>query len=295
MISNQLRSALTVVGLVLFAWSFTAGDATAQGVRLEEMPELTARPSGTARTRASKSKLDLTPSYSRPEFGVPARMKLRELPSTPVRPSSNPEATSLPTTWDNRVTRFAQYDYSAFASLVLAQPATRIRRSPLPAAALLITPTKLVVTSVPAPVGKPTPVAKPKSKSRTVALRSSAPNLRALAERVESHNYSVTSIEQQLDEQEAWDLASIQSAVNQVEAIRGGQKIWSLYWELLDANDRRRMPKPFTLDQIAEKLRQRIFEVGVENEVQPESVSTLSADEAKERLESLDQRVSDWR
>lgn len=316
MLINVLRIVFTIViGLVVFGWSFAAGDTVAnpagsirvawQDVRLEAMPDIPLHDKQTSQKQISKrsarkTKLNLTPAISRPDFGETSQLPLSNLQLNTVRPRSE-----FFTSWDSRVVPTNSIRSVSLASIKspVKTPKLAVQRTPAPQATLHVienlaidrpSDTQLAIKPLP-PERQPTELERPKGESKTVALQPIGPNIDAIAKHVDSHNYAVAAMEQQLEEQDAWDLESLKSAVEQIERIRSSQRFWSLYWELLDARKRRRMQSPFTLARTTDKLRERIFEVMVENQVQPENVSSLTPEEAKSQLEDLDRKVSDWK
>ena len=98
MFINILRLVLTIVaGLIVFGWSLVAADQTTapqksilrrpaqnrssvEGVVLESMPEIPKRPAATS--RYPRPKLNLSPEFSRPDFGTlfSPRLKTTNLP-----------------------------------------------------------------------------------------------------------------------------------------------------------------------------------------------------------------------
>ena len=278
MFFNILRLVFTIIiGLIVFGWSFAAGDQQ----RNERL--------------AHKTKLDLTPAFSRPDFGRSSQLTPSSLQLQTVRP-----LIAFSQRWDERIVLRASIRSLSLATISpnANTQTSGPERSPAPQALLRIVVERQPETQLANTARVPEPILKPskskKTESKTVALHPTSPNIKALAERIESHNYSVASIEHQLQEQEDWDLESVEAAAKQVEGIRSRQSLWSLYWELLDRKNRRRM-QPFTLEKTIDELRQRIFEVMVRNQVEPDNVSSLTPDETKSRLESLDRKISGWK
>lgn len=311
---NLLRFIVIIVtALVVFGWSLVAADqvrtrstptnipsvddwVSMRNVRLEAMPDIPKR------TRYAKPKLELTPTFSRPDFGDFVPVPVQRLEVRLQRPRtyrSGIDSAVAARDWHRGVLDSSGIAFANSSRQTASESASPPSRTPVPAVGLIVsdnsssaTPPAFEPPSAIATANVPT--ANVPTNSKPVALQPSGLNFRALRERIEAHNFSVAAIEERLRTQDDWDLLSIESMVSQIAEVQDGRALWELYWNILEPGKRRRIGLPLSLDNALDSLRQRIFETRVVADVDYQSVSHLEETKTQDRLRELDQRVAKW-
>lgn len=303
---NVLRFIVIVVtALVVFGWSLVAADETnffsvMVSTSREKKSEADVKPSlaerkPQARMQAQtrhrsrqatyrKPKIDLTPEFSRPDFGATPPLVRKSVtvadfdgmfgrPSVPHRDWLSEQGLLSPSPELHFVADVAIPQFTNSA----------------PAAMLAFV--DVVETEV---EEAQTIASQPKqpTQSKSVSLRPAGLNHRALREKIDAYNLSVAAIEEQIRSQDRWDMEGVELVVEQVGQVIADRSLWSMYLALLEPSKRRRIGRVSSLDESLNALRERIFEVRVETDVN-DKTSYISKTKTKQRLEALDQQVQD--
>lgn len=281
-------------------------------------PKRSSKPTGYVKPR-----LDLNPSDSKPDFGNTRKLEPRELSRVDIklpRDGRKNERGSI----DDLLRKSVRYQKEESSGRSAPQLATVHQRTPAPSATLKFVrdevtqiaestntplPTTVLPNAIPdverrqsdipsadLELATATNPSRTDSKPTALQRKDAGParlNLSVLSERVESHNYSVTTLEQQLDERQSWDRFSLRLAIDTVRQIQEDQGFWSLYWDILDDAKRDRIGDVTSLDGVYEKLQQRIFEAQVE--VDLESKSASEAKRSKAVLQEMEEVVAAWK
>ena len=268
MLSLLRRVTIIAAALIVFGWGVSAGQTQQQptpsnlpNVRLQAMPDVDANFSHSAYQR--------TPNLSKPDFGdVPSVAWLR--PST-TRIASRPSYShSDQIEWQSISATSLESSYSPFAEHTVW------------------------LADRPAPPAKAIVQADHRFSSHQVTIERTSVNLGLLRKRITNHNLTLDTVADQLQQQEHWQLAQIESVVAQLQLLIEDQQLWLMYWNLLSPERRRIAGAVSPTKPVLELLRQRIFETRVSADIDVQAVSALNLTDTKLRLTSLNQKVTAW-